>query len=183
MEASLDAGQRRALLTLARAAIAARLDNRPPPRLEIASGVLDEPRAVFVTLTLDGALRGCIGHVEPIEPLWQSVCSNAVAAAFRDPRFPPLAHDELDRARIEISVMSPLERLRDPSSVIVGTHGLIVERGHARGLLLPQVAHDLRWDRQTFLEHTCRKAGLDPSCWRDPQTVIFTFTVEYFEEE
>jgi AmmeMemoRadiSam system protein A len=183
LDARLEPGQRRALLALARNAIAARLEDRPPPRPDTASGLLKEPRAVFVTLTIDGMLRGCIGHVEPVEPLWLSVRSNAVAAAFRDPRFSPLALDEFDRVRIEISVMSPLERLRDPSSLIVGLHGVMIERGPARGLLLPQVARDLRWDRQTFLEHTCRKAGLDLGCWQDPQSIIHTFTVECFAEE
>lgn len=180
---SLDPGQRRALLGLARDAIAARLENRPPPRPTTDRGTLGEPRGAFVTLTINGILRGCIGHVEPVEPLWRSVRSNAVAAAFRDPRFNPVAPDEFDRIRIEISVLSPLARLHDPQSITVGVHGLMIERGSARGLLLPQVAHDHQWNRQTFVEHTCRKAGLDPGCWQDPDAIMHTFTVESFAEE
>jgi AmmeMemoRadiSam system protein A len=183
VDVSLDPGQRRVLLGLARDAIAARLENLPPPQPITEEGTLGEPRGAFVTLTIDGMLRGCIGHVEPVEPLWRSVRSNAVAAAFRDPRFNPVAPDELDRIRIEISVMSPLTRLDDPSSITVGVHGLMIERGPARGLLLPQVAHDHHWDRQTFLEHTCRKAGLDLGCWKDPNSIIHTFTVDSFAEE
>jgi AmmeMemoRadiSam system protein A len=183
VDTSLEPEQRRALLNLARDAIGARLGNLPPPQPTTTDDALGEPRGAFVTLTIDGMLRGCIGHVEPVEPLWMSVRSNAVAAAFRDPRFDPLAPDELDRVRIEISVMSPLVRLRDPSTFTVGVHGLMIERGPARGLLLPQVARDHRWDRQTFLEHTCRKAGLDLECWKDPTSVLHTFTVESFAEE
>ncbi len=183
MTVSVEPAQRRVLLALARDAIAARLEDRLPPRPSARSGVLTEPRGAFVTLTIGGTLRGCIGHVEAVEPLWMSVRSNAVAAAFRDPRFSPLGRDELDKVRIEISVMSPLQRLHDPSQVTIGLHGLMIEKGPARGLLLPQVAHEHRWDRRTFLEYTCRKAGLDPDCWQDPDSIIHTFTVESFAEE
>lgn len=179
----MDANQRRALLALARDAIAARLEDRPAPHLHAATGELAEPRGAFVTLTIGGTLRGCIGHVEPVEPLWICVRSNAVSAAFRDPRFSPLGADELDLVNIEISVMSPLERLRDPASITIGLHGLMIERGPTRGLLLPQVARDHAWDRQTFLEYTCRKAGLGTDCWQDPASIIHTFTVESFAEE
>jgi AmmeMemoRadiSam system protein A len=175
---SLDPGQRKALLRLARDAIGARLEDRPQPRPTTDEGTLGEPRGAFVTLTINGILRGCIGHVEPVEPLWRSVRSNAVAAAFRE-----VVAVSLKKIRIEISVLSPLARLHDPQSIIVGVHGLMIERGPARGLLLPQVAHDHRWDRQTFVEHTCRKAGLDPGCWQDPDAIMHTFTVESFAEE
>jgi AmmeMemoRadiSam system protein A len=135
-----------------------------------------------VTLKIDGQLRGCIGHVIGLVPLWRAVRENAVAAAFDDPRFPPLTADELEKARIEISALTPL-KITQAQSVTVGTHGVLIERGAARGLLLPQVAVEYGWDRRTFLEHTCRKAGLDPDAWRDPKTSISTFSAEVFGEQ
>jgi AmmeMemoRadiSam system protein A len=180
----LNAYERGFLLTLARSAIEAMLDGRPPAEpTTAAEGPLNEQRGAFVTLAIDGALRGCIGHVVGIEPLWRSVQSNALAAAFRDPRFAPLERDEFERIAIEISAMSPLEPLREPETIEIGRHGLLIERGSSRGLLLPQVASNNRWDRSTFLEQTCRKAGLDRDAWRDPEAKLFTFTVESFEEE
>ncbi len=173
---------RQFLLELARSAIAARLEGRAPPRPAVVKGPLTEACGAFVTLTIDGLLRGCIGHVVGVEPLWVSVRSNAVAAAFRDPRFVPLDLGELHRIAIEISVLSPLEPLARPEDIEVGRDGLLIERGSARGLLLPQVAVSNGWDRVTFLDQTCRKAGLEPGCWRDPASRLFTFTVESFEE-
>ena len=181
MNDRLDPGQRQALLVLARDAITAKLEGRPPPNPGIESGLLSEPRAVFVTLTLDGMLRGCIGHVEPVEPVWSSVRSNAVAAAFRDPRVSPLTLDELDRINIEISVMSPLERLRDPSSIVVGVHGLMIERGAARGLLLPQVPMEWQWSREEFFINVCRKAGLPDYAWKHGAK-LYSFRAEVFGE-
>jgi AmmeMemoRadiSam system protein A len=118
-----------------------------------------------------------------VEALWRSVRSNAVAAAFRDPRFPPVDSSELHQIAIEISAMSALEELKNPESLEIGRHGLLVERGPARGLLLPQVAADNNWDRATFLDQTCRKAGMDPGCWELEDTRVFIFTVDNFEED
>jgi len=183
MGRSINGNERRFLLRLARTTITSRFDRSEDGDCDLPEGPLTEHRGAFVTLTIDGALRGCIGHVVAVEPLWKSVRENAAAAAFRDPRFPPLSDDELDRIEIEISALSPLDEVGDPSSIVVGTHGLLVERGPSRGLLLPQVAGQYGWDRLTFLDHTCRKAGLDPGCWSHPETRIFTFTVESFAEE
>jgi AmmeMemoRadiSam system protein A len=114
-------------------------------------------------------------------PLWRTVEENAVAAAFSDPRFPPLTREELDETRIEISVLSPLRHV-SPEHVVVGRDGVLVVRGASRGLLLPQVATEYGWDRETLLDHTCRKAGLDPGAWKHPDTKISTFTAEVFGE-
>jgi AmmeMemoRadiSam system protein A len=179
---SLDQEQRDFLLQLARTSIAARLDGLPPPDPSVPAGPLTEHRGAFVTLTIEGALRGCIGHVVGIEPLWSSVRSNAVAAAFRDPRFPPVDRYEFDRVAIEISAMSALDPLTDPGSIEIGRHGLMVEQAAARGLLLPQVASDRGWDSETFLAETCRKAGLESGCWKHRDSRLFTFTVEHFAE-
>ena len=182
MDRSLSDRERTFLLDLARSAIAARLEGRPPPEPRVAEGPLAQPRGAFVTLTIHGELRGCSGHVVGVEPLWLSVRANAVAAAFRDPRFEPLETGELGLIAIEISVMSELEPLASPDQLEVGRHGLLIERGPARGLLLPQVAANNRWDRATFLDQTCRKAGMEPGSWRDPESRLFMFTVESFEE-
>lgn len=177
----MDAEDQRFLLELARTTIAAGLCDRPLPSPTPDSAFLLETRGAFVTLKIDGALRGCIGHVIGVAPLWQAVRDNAVSAAFDDPRFPPLTAKELQHACIEISVLTPLRR-SSAEEVVVGRHGILIERGAARGLLLPQVATEYGWDRETFLDHTCRKAGLEPGCWRRPDTTISTFSAKIFGE-
>jgi AmmeMemoRadiSam system protein A len=117
-----------------------------------------------------------------VEPLWRSVRDNAVNAAFHDPRFPPLEPSELDDVEIEISALTPLRPVSTPEEVRVGVHGVMIERGPYRGLLLPQVAVEYGWDRETFLDHTCRKAGLAPGCWKDPATRIEVFSADVFSE-
>jgi AmmeMemoRadiSam system protein A len=104
----------------------------------------------------------------------------AQAAAFEDPRFPPLTQKELADLEIEISVLTPFRQVRDVTEIEVGKHGLFLERGGRSGLLLPQVATEYRWDRQTFLEHTCLKAGLPREAWQDPETRIYVFSAEIF---
>ncbi len=183
MAHALTRDERQLLLELARTTLEAELGPRNPPRMEVAEGPLCEHRGAFVTLTLDGQLRGCIGHVTGVEPLWRSVVNNAQGAAFRDPRFTPLKPEELDEVVIEISALSPLEAVEGPDEVIVGSHGLLVERGLSRGLLLPQVAARYGWDAVTFLDQTCRKAGMEPGCWRAPDAAIHRFTVDSFSEE
>ncbi len=170
------------LLALARETIQCRLDGKPLPSPEPSDQKLLEPRGAFVTLKIEGRLRGCIGHVIGVAPLWRAVRDNAIAAALEDPRFSPLLKEEMDRTHIEISALTPLQRV-DFHEVVVGRDGILLERGRARGLLLPQVAAEFGWDRETFLDHTCRKAGLEPGCWRHPDTVISTFSAQVFGEE
>ncbi|RUM87685.1 MAG: AMMECR1 domain-containing protein [Thermodesulfatator sp.] len=143
---------------------------------------LREPRGAFVTLKKGGKLRGCIGSFEATSPLYRVVEEMAQAAAFNDPRFPPLAPEELERVEIEISVLSPLRPGR-PEEVEVGRHGVYLVQGVFRGVLLPQVAVEQGWDRETFLDHVCLKAGLPPRCWQDPRTEVYLFTAEVFEEK
>lgn len=177
--------QQKTLLRVARSSIAAAFAGSSP---EIPPSVLDEdlrrPAGAFVTLNMHGEdLRGCIGSIEPVAPLYLAVASNARAAAFRDPRFPPLTLGEFDQVMIEISVLGPIEPVTDPEKEIqVGRHGLIVRRGRHAGLLLPQVAAECGWNRQTFLAQTCIKAGLEPSAWRDPATQILKFSAFVFGE-
>ena len=145
------------------------------------SPLLSEPGAAFVTLTEAGRLRGCIGYTEAVAPLFRTVQECAVAAATEDPRFPSVTVAELSMLHIEISVLTPLRPIR-PEEVQVGTHGLVVSLGSRRGLLLPQVADEQGWDRETFLSQTCVKAGLPPDAWRQGAT-IQAFTAEVFSEK
>jgi len=147
------------------------------------SDTLKEQRGVFVTITKSNQLRGCIGYVEGIKPLYLAVEEMALAAAFDDPRFPPLDEEEVEEIEIEISVLSPLETISDPNQIEVGKHGIIIEQGLMRGLLLPQVATEYNWDLQTFLEQTCQKAGLPTDAWLDESTTIQIFSAEIFSEK
>src|SRR5262249_24066202 len=133
------------LLKLARETIEAYV-GAAPAHVPAASGVLDEPRGAFVTLHKHGELRGCIGHIKPNEPLGKVIIRCAVAAASTDPRFPPITPGELEDIDIEISLLTPLEEIHGSGDVEVGRHGLVVEQGWQRGLLLPQVATEWHWD-------------------------------------
>jgi len=139
-----------------------------------------EPFGAFVTLTIAGGLRGCIGHIIGDRPLWETIASMAVSAAFEDPRFPPLTSHEFDEVEVEISILGPVTPCPDPELVEVGRHGLIMVQGHRQGLLLPQVPVEWRWDKYTFLAQTCRKAGLEPDAWRSSRTHIYWFEAEVF---
>jgi AmmeMemoRadiSam system protein B/AmmeMemoRadiSam system protein A len=177
----LDGDERRQLLRLARETLESHYAGEKPPEIAEPSDRLRQRRGAFVTLTKGGRLRGCIGYVEPVVPLWRAVREMAVAAATGDPRFPPVTAGELDELRIEISALSPLERCDDPGSVTVGRHGLVVRMGGRSGLLLPQVPTEQGWDREEFLAHTCRKAGLPPDAWRRGAE-LYTFTAQVFHE-
>ena len=180
-EAYLDASQRKYLLGIARRALDMYLGAGKIPSEEGARGKLAAPGAAFVTLTKNGRLRGCIGYTEAVAPLFKVVQECAVAAATEDPRFPPVSPDELSSLRVEISVLTPLVLIR-PEEVEVGRHGLMIAQGRRRGLLLPQVPVEWGWDRETFLDQTCVKAGLPPSAWRQGAT-LWAFTAEVFGEE
>ena len=168
------------LLRHARRAIAARLEERPLEPLT-SPGALAEPAAAFVTIQLVGRLRGCIGSIEDDEPLHEVVARCAGDAATRDPRFPPLPPSELPDVRVEISVLTPFRRVDDPAETEVGRHGVMVEQGPRRALLLPQVAGEWGWDRDTFLSQTCVKAGLPADAWRTG-AAVHTFEAQVFGE-
>jgi len=141
---------------------------------------LREHLGAFVTLKLGGNLRGCIGNVQGSGELFRTVWNMARSAAFGDPRFPPLDQSELDAIDYEISILSPISVCPDPELVEIGRHGLIMSRGGRSGLLLPQVPVEWKWDRKTFLEHTCAKAGLPKDSWREPDTDILWFEAVVF---
>jgi AmmeMemoRadiSam system protein A len=168
------------LLQVARDSIEAHLKDQTAPAAKSASPTLGELRGAFVSLHRRGNLRGCIGYIEPVQPLLQAVREMAAAAAFHDPRFRPLQKEELPDLEIEISVLSPLKLVKSVEEIEVGRHGLYMVRGFSRGLLLPQVATEYHWDRQTFLQQTCGKAGLPPDAWKDGATKIYLFTAVIF---
>jgi AmmeMemoRadiSam system protein A len=169
------------LLRTAREAVGARLEQRPP-RFPAPTETLCTRCGAFVTLKIEGALRGCIGHISAALPLIDTVKEVSLSSAFEDPRFPAVLPAEWDSVRIEISVLSPFERVSDPGCIKVGLHGVLVRRGTRSGLLLPQVAPEQGWDRDTLLSHTCRKAGLPADAWRSPETRIEIFTAAVFGE-
>ncbi len=144
---------------------------------------LREPCGAFVTLRKEGKLRGCIGYAETIKPLIETVKDVAEKAAFEDYRFSLLTEDEIPKIEIEISILSPLKQIKSIDEIEVGKHGLLMEQGSYRGLLLPQVAKEYGWDRTTFLNQTARKAGLLPEEWKNPQTKIFIFTADIIKED
>lgn len=179
----LDPNQRRQLLTIARDSITAVFEGRRPEiDLDRYDPALREPSGAFVTLEKGGELRGCIGSIHAAAPLAQAVSSSAINAAFRDPRFLPLGADELPEIEIEISVMSPIVPVHDIEEIVVGRDGLIITQGNHAGLLLPQVATEYGWDRETFLRQTCHKAGLPLDAWRSPGCRIEKFSAEVFGE-
>jgi AmmeMemoRadiSam system protein A len=173
--------EQRELLRAARRTLEEVLAHHRVPVIEVASGHLLDKRGAFVTLHQAGQLRGCIGTFEADDSLINTVQRMAVAAATTDPRFPPVEAKELPDLDLEISALTPLRR-GTADEVVLGVHGIYITRGIFRGVLLPQVATEHGWDRRTFLEHTCLKAGLRRDAWRDPETKIDLFTAEVFGE-
>jgi len=178
---SISEADKASLKDLALLSITSRLTGQgpstpPEPDSELARREL----GAFVTLKREGRLRGCIGNIIGQGPLHETIWNMARAAAFDDPRFPPLTRPELNGLELEISVLGPIEPCPDPELVEVGRHGLIMRQGARQGLLLPQVPLEWGWDRRQFLAQTCRKAGLPANAWRDPATQIYWFEAEIF---
>jgi uncharacterized protein (TIGR00296 family) len=174
---------------LARASIDNAVKGVSMPEIDVPKKFLEESGA-FVTLSTypKHELRGCIGYPEPYFPLKDALI-NAAEGATMDPRFPRLRENELDRIVVEVSLLTPPEiiKVKNPKEYLtivkVGTHGLVVEHGRFKGLLLPQVPVEQKWDVQTFLSHTCMKAGLFADAWLDSRTRIYSFTGDVFAEE
>ena len=180
---SLGDREKNELLALARKSVEYAVKERKPyDPTASSSESLNQERGAFVTLKKAGELRGCIGYTSAVKPLYMTVRDTATYAALRDPRFQPVAASELGQLQYEISVLSPLRRVRDVKEIKVGEHGLLMKNGTYEGLLLPQVPVEERWDRQTFLEETCAKAGMPAKCWKDENTDIFMFTAVVFGE-
>lgn len=185
--ALLNDESRKHLLTRARAAIAHAIGAAPeipvsdpiPTPQSLIPG--DLRAGAFVTLRVLGQLRGCIGYPEPALPLIEVVERCAVSAAISDPRFPAVTASEWTRIELELSVLGPIEAVRDISEIEPGKHGLIVELGHRRGLLLPQVATEWKWDAAEFASQTCTKAGLPKDAWQKGAK-LYRFEAEIFGE-
>ena len=169
------------LLQLARQAMTAHVHHEPMPAIDL-TGVFARPGGAFVSIHRHGDLRGCIGHIEANEPLGKVIARCAVAACSTDPRFPPVSEAELAELDLELSLLGPLESIGGADDIEIGTHGLVVEQGWRRGLLLPQVATEWKWDCETFLAHTCQKAGLPMDAWKKGAK-LWRFEAEVFGEE
>jgi AmmeMemoRadiSam system protein A len=177
----LDGSARKSLLRRARAAIASTIG----VDVELAPAVAAPPghrAGAFVTLRVRGDLRGCIGYAEPDRLLVEVVEHCAISAAVSDPRFPAVSASEWPLIDLEISVLGPIESVRDIAEIEIGRHGLVAELGHRRGLLLPQVAVEWGWDREEFASQTCTKAGLPKDAWQSGAT-LYKFEAEVFGDD
>lgn len=182
MDFSLTSKEKEILLKAARQAITAKIKKIEPESFETTAN-LKKQSGVFVSLHIDTALKGCIGYLTSEKPLLDTVKEAAVASAFQDLRFSPLKENETDRVNIEISVLSEMKKITRIEEIQVGEHGILIKQGYHSGLLLPQVATENGWDRETFLTNTCYKAGLPGNCWKEKKTVIEIFSALVFNED
>jgi AmmeMemoRadiSam system protein B/AmmeMemoRadiSam system protein A len=180
VDLGLSEQDKKSLRQIAKAVIENRVRGKTVPDFKVDSAILKENRGAFVTIQKKGQLRGCIGYIEGRGPLHKTIEEMAEAAALRDPRFTPVTERELPDLEIEISVLTPLRKITDVREIEVGKHGIYILKGWLSGLLLPQVATEYGWDRQTFLEHTCQKAGLPSNAWKDKDTEIYIFSADIF---
>ena len=179
----LGQSERRTLLELARRSLTAHVTTGQAVPVERAEGALGEPGAAFVTLKRAGQLRGCIGNLGRTSPLAEVVRDMAIRAGTGDPRFRPVGPDELGELTFEISVLTRPVDVQGPEDVRVGEHGVILERGPFRGLLLPQVATEHGWDARELVRHVCIKAGLPTDAWQQPDARLRVFAAIVFREE
>lgn len=179
MNSNLSATEKEKLLAIARESIVSHIRKRQIPDYTVEEENLSARRGCFVTIKCEGKLRGCLGQFTSDKPLYQEVREMAIAAATRDPRFYPMGDEDAESFSLEISVLSPLKKIETIEEIEVGKHGLYIEKNFYRGVLLPQVAVEYKWDRDTFLSQTCLKAGLDSDDWRE-EADIFIFSAEVF---
>ncbi|MFA5007830.1 MAG: AmmeMemoRadiSam system protein B [Candidatus Omnitrophota bacterium] len=182
-EFKLNDAEKKELLKIARSTLESYLKNRKTPKIAALYPILNEKRGAFVTLKKHGELRGCIGRIVADTPLYEVVSSVAIESATEDPRFSPVTYDELKDIEIEISVLTPFEKVNDIGAIEVGKHGLLISKGFYSGLLLPQVPLEYGWDRQTFLEHTCNKAGLPKDSYKEKGITLYKFSAIVFNEK
>lgn len=172
--------EKKILKEIATKTIEAAVRGKKLPEFKDLPERLKQPYGVFVTINKHGNLRGCIGHIYADKPLYLACQEMARAAALEDPRFNPVSEKELPELEIEISVLTPFERVKDIKEIVIGRDGLIVRRGYYSGLLLPQVATEYGWDVVEFLEHTCEKAGLPKDAYKLKDTEIYRFSAQVF---
>jgi hypothetical protein len=179
----LNGTQRKRLLTIARESIASYVKDGKRKQFTERDPVLNKPLGAFVTLHENGELRGCIGNMVGTGPLYQTIADMAIEAATGDPRFQKLSTGEVDKIDLEISVLSPLQKVKSPDEIKIPGHGVIVKKGFYSGVYLPQVATETGWTKEEFLTSLCaQKAGLSPDAWKDPATELYTFEAEVFKE-
>lgn len=183
MDQPLTRDEQKILLGIAREAITRYLRDGIRIEATCEEANLNQRRGCFVTLAQDDQLRGCIGTFVSEKPLCGEVAAMAIAAATADPRFYPMRKEDLDNFSIEISVLSPLRKTDDPQEIVVGLHGIYLEKDGQRGVLLPQVAVEQGWDREAFLQHTCYKAGLPKEAWRAEDCTIYLFSAQIMKED
>jgi len=177
----LDEHEKEFLLDVACKTIIEYVTNGTTPDFTSDNPKLDRKCGAFVTLhEKSGALRGCIGYVEPVKPLFQTIIEMAIACSTRDPRFHPVTSDEFPNLDLEISVLTPLEEVLNVEEIRIGEHGLMIKKAGSSGLLLPQVATEFGWDRHEFLRETCQKAGLEKNAWKEPDAKLFAFSAQVF---
>ena len=179
----LNIQEQKELLQLARKTLEAYLEKGTIQDFTTDNKNLLRKAGAFVTLNKDSMLRGCIGNFFSHEPLYKNIQNMAIAAAVEDPRFRHVTRGELIHLEIEISVLSELETVKSLDEIEVGKHGLYVTKGFYRGVLLPQVATEYGWDRDTFLGETCMKAGLPEDEWKKPGIKIEKFSAQVFNEK
>jgi len=179
----LSGSESKTLLNIAREAITHLLKGEEYTPSEQMEPALNQCSGCFVTITQNGQLRGCIGNFQSRQPLYQEVVTMAIAAASQDPRFPPMTRAALDNFSLEITVLSPLEKIDDVNQIEIGIHGIYIIKGLNRGVLLPQVATEYGWDRETFLAQTCAKAGLIDDAWQQPDAEIYIFSGQIIHED
>jgi AmmeMemoRadiSam system protein A len=178
---SLSEENRKAILALARQGVLHAVSHERQLATFPISGIFAERRGLFVTLHVAKKLRGCIGVIEGSTNLGETLARCAADAALHDPRFSRMRAEEMDALEVEVSLLSPIEPIQ-PEAIEIGIHGLLVERGTRRGLLLPQVAVEHRLSREQFLAETCAKAGLPRDVWKEPETKLYGFRCEIIEE-
>lgn len=183
MSSNLTEQEKSVLFKLARATVEGITNRTGKPALPKADGHLAEKRGAFVTIHKRGRLRGCIGMMIGERPLLETIQEMAIAAATQDPRFQPLAQSELAEIDIEISVLSPMEKVSTLDEIETGRDGILISQGFNQGVFLPQVATEQGWDREQFLSRCCEKAGLPADAYRDPKTTIEKFTADVFGEK
>lgn len=182
-EFTLSDKEKKALLEIARSTLERYLRNKKVPEFKIESDNLKAQRGAFVTLKKEGELRGCIGRIVADTPLYNVVSDMAIESATADPRFSSVAYEELKDIEIEISVLTPFVKVENIEEIEVGKHGLMIQKGFSSGLLLPQVPTEYGWDRVTFLQHTCLKAGLPQDSYKDQDATIYKFSAIVFNEK
>ena len=179
----LNGKEKKILINIVKETIKAHLNSNDQPDFYYGQKALNQEVGAFVTLKIKGQLGGCIGKLIAKEPLYVTVSDMAIQAAFHDPRFEPLKKEEYEVLEVEISVLTPFKKIKSINEIEVGKHGLMINKGYNSGLLLPHVATEYNWDRNTFLEHACLKAGLSVEAWKESDAEIFIFSAEVFQSE